>query len=72
LLQKRGAAGFAILTVPFGEQQARAMAYEQADRTLPVVVLEHPMQNVSDDELFARATALADAAERLLKGEWDE
>jgi hypothetical protein len=44
------------------------MAYESADRPLPAVVLAHPIQNVSEEELMARAVALADAAERLLRG----
>jgi hypothetical protein len=44
------------------------MAYERADRPLPAVVLAHPIQNVTEQELTARATALADAAEELLAG----
>ena len=45
------------------------MAYETADRPLPAVIVPHPIQNVSEEELMARATALADAAQRLLAGE---
>jgi len=45
------------------------MAYESADRPLPAVVLPHPMQNVTEEELMARAVILADAAERLLRGQ---
>jgi hypothetical protein len=45
------------------------MAYERADRLLPAVILAHPIQNVTDRELMARATALADAAEQLLAGQ---
>lgn len=44
------------------------MAYQHADRPLPAVVLPHPMQNVSTEELRRRAEILADAAQRLLKG----
>jgi hypothetical protein len=44
------------------------MAYESADRPLPAVVLPHPMQNVSEEELVARAARLADAAQLLLRG----
>ena len=45
------------------------MAYESADRPLPAVVLPHPIQNVTEEELMARAVTLADAAERLLRGQ---
>jgi hypothetical protein len=72
LLQRRGAAGFAILTEPFADQVDRVMAYHRTDRDLPAVVLEHPTQNLIDAEaLEARAEALAAAAVRLLRGEWD-
>jgi hypothetical protein len=71
LLQARGAAGFAVLTEPFADQVQRAVAYYETDRTLPAVVLSHPMQNISSDALEARAVALADAAQRLLRGETD-
>lgn len=72
LLQKRGAAAFAILTEPFADQVDRVMAYQRADRSLPAVVLEHPMQNLGLDELQRRAEALADGAQRLLAGEWED
>lgn len=64
-----GAAAFAVLTEPFAAQLGRAMAYETADRPLPAVVLPHPIQNVTEEELMARAVILADAAQRLLRGE---
>ena len=60
-----------MLTEPFADQVERAVAYYQTDRRLPVVVLPHPMQNVDAGELDRRAVALADAAQRLLRGEWD-
>jgi len=44
------------------------MAYQTTDRDLPAVVLEHPVQNASDEILEARAQALAEAAERLVRG----
>jgi hypothetical protein len=69
LLQRRGAAGFAILTEPFGDQVERVMAYQRADRDLPAIVLDHPMQNLDPEEIEARAEALAAAAVRLLRGE---
>ena len=45
------------------------MAYESADRPLPAIVLPHPIQNVDEGELMARAVALADAAGWLLRGQ---
>lgn len=60
-----------MLTEPFADQVARASAYYDTDRSVPVVVLPHPMQNISADELEQRAIVLADAAQRLLRGEWD-
>jgi hypothetical protein len=45
------------------------MAYENSDRPLPVVILRHPMQNLTEAELMLRARDLADAAERLLRGD---
>jgi hypothetical protein len=68
MLQQRGVAGFAILTEPFRTQVDRAMSYQRADRDLPVIVLEHPMQNVTSQQLEARALALADQAEAMLAG----
>jgi hypothetical protein len=45
------------------------MAYQTTDRDLPLIVLEHPMQNADEEVLDSRAVALADAAERLLRDE---
>jgi hypothetical protein len=58
-----------VLTEPFADQIARVMAYQPTDRPLPAVVVAHPMQNVSRDELRGRAVQIADAAERILRGE---
>lgn len=58
-----------MLTEPFADQVARASAYYQTDRPIPAVTLPHPMQNIDDDQLELRARLLADAAERLLRGE---
>jgi hypothetical protein len=58
-----------VLTEPFARQIDRAMAYESADRPLPAIVLPHPIQNVSEEELMARAVTLAAAAEELLRGQ---
>jgi hypothetical protein len=58
-----------VLTEPFADQVARAIAYYEIDRELPPIVLPHPMQNIGPDEVEARAVLLADAAQRLLRGE---
>jgi hypothetical protein len=58
-----------VLTEPFADQIERAVAYYETDRPLPAVVLAHPMQNINADDIEARAVALADAAQRLLRGE---
>lgn len=63
LLQQRGAMGVAILTQPFRSQLERVCTYYETDRPVPLTVLEHPMQNLSEEELLARSTALADAAQ---------
>ena len=71
ILQKAGVAAFVVLTEPFRDQIERVMAYQRADRPLPAVVLPHPLQNVGPEALEQRALRLADAAEKLLRGEWD-
>lgn len=68
MLQRRGAAGIAILTEPFGNQVDRAMAYYPTDRHLPSIVLDHPMQMISPEEINSRAEQLVTAAEQLLDG----
>ena len=72
LLQRRGVAALVILTEPFRDQIDRVMAYQPSDRPLPAIVLPHPMQNIGPAELQARSNALADAAERLLRGDRGE
>ena len=69
LLQRRGVAALVVLTEPFADQIARVMAYQSSDRPLPAVVVQHPMQNVGPDELRARSRQIADAAQRVLRGE---
>jgi len=69
LLQKAGVAAFVILTEPFRTQVERVMTYQRTDRPLPTITLEHPVQLIGQDEVNLRAAALADAAERLLRGE---
>jgi hypothetical protein len=67
-----GVAAFVVLTTPFADQIDRVMAYETTDRRLPAIVLPHPMQNVSDEELDRRAESLAEAIERALRGAWED
>lgn len=42
------------------------MMYQPSDRPLPVIVLDHPMQMISADEMDKRAKQLVDAIEKLL------
>ena len=72
MLQRRGAAGIAVLTVPFGEQVDRAMAYYPSDRPLPAIILDHPMQMITPKEINARAEQLVTAAEKLLDDDVDK
>ena len=68
LLQTRGTAVFVVLTEPFRDQVARVLAYYRSDRPLPVVALDHPMQNLNEAGVQARAEQLADKIELLLAG----
>ena len=70
-LQKLGVAAFVILTEPFATQVDRVMAYQSADRDLPVIKLPHPTQNIDAATMQKRAEFIADAAQRLLDGKWD-
>ncbi|MFE3060744.1 UGSC family (seleno)protein [Nocardia sp. NPDC059239] len=65
LLQQHGAAAIAILTKPFESQMERIATYYETDKPIPLVVLEHPMQNVGAEELHARSEALADAVQAI-------
>ena len=47
------------------------MTYYPSDRQLPVIVLDHPMQMISPEEIDARAVQLVNAAEKFLNGEED-
>ena len=70
-LQKLGVAAFVILTEPFATQVDRVMAYQSADRELPVIKLPHPTQNIDSETMQKRAEFIADAAQRLLDGALD-
>jgi len=69
LLQRLGVAAIPVLTEPFREVVNAMLAFQETDRPLPVIVLEHPMQNIAPDAIDRRAHQLADAAQRLLAGE---
>jgi hypothetical protein len=70
-LQKLGVAAFVIMTEPFATQVDRVMAYQSADRELPVIKLPHPTQNIDADTMQKRAEYIADMAQKLLDGKWD-
>lgn len=67
LLQQRGAMGVALLTEPFKSQVERVCTYYETDKDIPLVILPHPMQNLSPQELQSRSTQLADAAQALFE-----
>ena len=69
LLQRLGVAAIVVLTEPFREVVNTMLAFQETDRPLPAIVLDHPMQNISAEEIDQRAQALADAAQRLLAGQ---
>jgi hypothetical protein len=69
LLQRLGVAAFVILTAPFETVVAKMLEFQETDRPLPYIVLDHPMQNLRADGVEARAQQLAAAAQRLLAGE---
>ena len=69
LLQRLGVTAIVVLTQPFRTMVEAMLAYQETDRPLPAVVLDHPMQNISSEEIDQRAGQLADAAQRLLAGQ---
>ena len=69
LLQRLGVAAFVILTAPFETVVAKMLEFQETDRPLPYIVLDHPMQNLGPDGVEARAQQLAAAAQGLLAGE---
>jgi len=69
LLQRLGVAAFVILTEPFRAVVAKMLEFQETDRPLPYIVLDHPMQNLEANGVEARARQLAAAAQRLLAGE---
>lgn len=45
------------------------LAFQETDRPLPAIVLDHPTQNLPPEKVPERARQLADAAQRLLNGQ---
>ena len=64
-------AAFVILTEPFKDMVDDIVAFQQSDRPLPAIVLDHPTQNLGADGVQERARQLADGAERLLREAYD-
>jgi hypothetical protein len=67
LLQERGATALPVLTTPFQHVLGRVLSNWQPTQPLPVLVLDHPIQNVTDEVLDARAQQLAGYVEDILK-----
>ena len=58
-----------MLTAPFGNQINRATAYQPSDRPFPYIVVDHPIQMISPEEMKERARQIVDAIEKLLNDE---
>jgi hypothetical protein len=70
-LQQRGATALPLLTRPFVGTVERISRYWKMDRELPVVAVDHPIQNVSAQELERRAEQIADeVASYFERGRW--
>jgi len=69
LLQRLGVAAIVVLTEPFRSVVGKMLEFQETDRPLPYIVLDHPMQNLDADGVEARAQQLAAAAQRVLAGE---
>jgi hypothetical protein len=68
LMEQQGVPAVAIVTTPFRETGA-AMAASWGKPGYPFVDTAHPIANLTDAELDARADALAEAVERCLRGD---
>lgn len=58
MLQQRGAVAMPVLTEPFAQVLGRLMSYYVPDQPMPVGVVAHPIQNVTPEDLDARAAQL--------------
>ena len=67
LMEQQGVPAVAIVTTPFRDTGA-AMAASWGKPGYPFLDAPHPIANLAEGELDARADALADAVERCLQG----
>lgn len=72
ILQRRGIPCICVLTAPFGNQVRRATAYQPSDRPFPYIVIDHPIQMISDAEIERRAGQIVAAIEKILDDEIPE
>ena len=49
-----------MLTEPFQAVCERILSYWKPDKPLPVLVMDHPMQNISQDEVKRRGQQIAE------------
>jgi hypothetical protein len=68
LMEQQGVPAVAIVTTPFRDTGA-AMATSWGKPGYAFVDTPHPIANLTDQDLDARADVLADAVERCLRGE---
>jgi hypothetical protein len=47
-----------VLTTPFADVLARHLTYYAPDQPMPYGVIDHPIQNISNEELARRAEQL--------------
>lgn len=55
------------MTEPFVDVLERHLSHWRPEATFPRIVLDHPIQNVSDALLERRAEQIVEGVERLLK-----
>jgi hypothetical protein len=67
LMEQEGIPAVAIVTTPF-RNTGEAMAASWGKSGYPFVDTPHPIANLTERELDARADALVDAVERCLRG----
>jgi hypothetical protein len=68
LMEQQGVPAVAIVTTPF-RSTGEAMAASWGKPGYAFVDTPHPIANLTDADLDARADALADAVERCLRGD---
>lgn len=66
ILQRRGTAAVCVVTEPFRNQMSRMSAYQPTDRPLPFILVGHPLQMISPEEVEGRARQIVTGIERLL------